>query len=43
MAGQGKAEMVRRIIKEKEDLPAGRVKPENGNLYWIIDDAAAGL
>lgn len=43
MAGQGKADMIKRIIKEKEDLPAGRVKPENGNLYWIIDEAAAGL
>lgn len=43
MAGQGKAEMVKRILKDKEDLPAGLVKPENGNLYWIIDEAAAAL
>lgn len=43
MAGQGKAEMVKRILKDKEDLPAGRVEPENGNLFWIIDEAAASL
>ncbi|XP_059608199.1 6-phosphogluconolactonase [Phlebotomus argentipes] len=39
MAGAGKAEMVRRIIKDKEDLPAGRVKP--ADCVWIIDEAAA--
>lgn len=43
MAGQGKAEMVRRILKDKEDLPAGRVQPENGNLVWIVDEGAAAL
>lgn len=43
MAGQGKAEMVKRILNDKEDLPAGRVKPVNGDLYWIVDEAAAAL
>ncbi|XP_049881370.1 6-phosphogluconolactonase isoform X2 [Pectinophora gossypiella] len=41
MSGAGKADMVKRILKDKEDLPAGRVKPENGSLYWIVDEAAA--
>ncbi|XP_053620168.1 6-phosphogluconolactonase [Plodia interpunctella] len=41
ISGAGKAEMVKRILKDKEDLPAGRVKPESGSLYWIVDNAAA--
>ncbi|XP_045455199.1 6-phosphogluconolactonase [Melitaea cinxia] len=40
ISGSGKADMIKRIIKDKEDLPAARVKPE-GSLYWIVDDAAA--
>lgn len=40
MAGAGKAEMVKRVLVDKEDLPAGRVKPTNGELYWIVDEAA---
>uniref|UniRef100_A0A336MJQ0 6-phosphogluconolactonase n=1 Tax=Culicoides sonorensis TaxID=179676 RepID=A0A336MJQ0_CULSO len=42
MAGSGKADMVKRILVDKEDLPAGRVLPLNGELYWIVD-AAAGI
>lgn len=30
-----------RILKDKEDLPAGRVKPDAGSVYWIVDEAAA--
>ncbi|XP_026491965.2 6-phosphogluconolactonase [Vanessa tameamea] len=40
ISGAGKAEMIKRILKNKEDLPATRVKPE-GSLYWIVDNAAA--
>ncbi|CAH2098101.1 unnamed protein product [Euphydryas editha] len=40
ISGSGKADMIKRILKEKEDLPATRVKPE-GSLYWIVDNAAA--
>ncbi|CAH2058350.1 unnamed protein product, partial [Iphiclides podalirius] len=40
-SGAGKADMIKRILKEKEDLPAARVNPENGNVYWIVDDGAA--
>lgn len=43
IAGQGKADMVKRILKDTEDLPAGRVKPTEGKLYWILDDGAASL
>ncbi|KAJ2944950.1 hypothetical protein O0L34_g1847 [Tuta absoluta] len=41
ISGAGKADMIKRILKDKEDLPAARVKPASGNLYWIVDDAAA--
>ncbi|XP_059062720.1 6-phosphogluconolactonase [Achroia grisella] len=41
IGGAGKADMVKRILKDKEDLPAGRVKPTSGSVYWIVDDAAA--
>uniref|UniRef100_A0A7G3AA34 6-phosphogluconolactonase n=1 Tax=Lutzomyia longipalpis TaxID=7200 RepID=A0A7G3AA34_LUTLO len=41
MAGASKAEMVRRILKDGENLPAGRVQPLNGQLFWILDTAAA--
>ncbi|XP_068624058.1 6-phosphogluconolactonase [Battus philenor] len=40
-SGSGKSDMIKRILKDKEDLPAGRVKPDAGSVYWILDDAAA--
>lgn len=40
MSGAGKADMAKRILKDNEDLPAARVKPE-GSLYWIVDEAAS--
>ncbi|XP_026285381.1 6-phosphogluconolactonase [Frankliniella occidentalis] len=43
ISGQGKAEMVKRILKDKEDLPAGRVKPADGKLFWILDEGASSL
>lgn len=33
--------LFQRILKDKEDLPASRVKPVSGSLYWIVDNAAA--
>nr|CAI5853492.1 unnamed protein product [Callosobruchus analis] len=39
-AGKEKADMVRRILVEKEDLPAGRVKPVAGKVMWILDKEA---
>ncbi|CAB3237784.1 unnamed protein product [Arctia plantaginis] len=41
ISGSGKADMIKRILKDKEDLPAGRVKPGAGALYWILDEGAA--
>ncbi|XP_018335347.1 6-phosphogluconolactonase [Agrilus planipennis] len=41
IAGEGKADMVKRILVDKEDLPAGRVQPSSGELYWILDKEAA--
>ncbi|CAK1589818.1 unnamed protein product [Parnassius mnemosyne] len=40
-SGAGKADMIKRILKDHENLPAARVKPESGSVYWIVDDAAA--
>ncbi|XP_012286697.1 6-phosphogluconolactonase [Orussus abietinus] len=41
ITGSGKANMIKRILKDKENLPAGRVQPTNGQLYWILDEDAA--
>ncbi|EFX82067.1 hypothetical protein DAPPUDRAFT_302585 [Daphnia pulex] len=38
-AGAGKADLVKRLLKDKEDLPANRVKPLE--LLWILDKSAA--
>ncbi|CAD6208497.1 GSCOCG00010497001-RA-CDS [Cotesia congregata] len=44
VAGASKADIIKRVLKEKENLPAGRVNPTNGSLYWIVDqEAAKGL
>lgn len=32
---------LQRILKDQEDLPAGQVKPTNGEVYWILDEEAA--
>lgn len=40
MAGEGKADMIDRILVKKEGLPAGLVKPAPGKLIWIVDTAA---
>ncbi|CAB0037041.1 unnamed protein product [Trichogramma brassicae] len=42
VTGAGKKEMVKRILKDKENLPAARVQPTHGTLYWILDKEAAG-
>ncbi|XP_046397387.1 6-phosphogluconolactonase isoform X2 [Ischnura elegans] len=42
VAGAAKADMVKRILKDREEtLPASRVQPSNGKLIWIMDKAAA--
>ncbi|XP_060065716.1 6-phosphogluconolactonase-like [Ylistrum balloti] len=41
--GASKAEMVQRVLEGKEEnpLPAARVQPTNGKVYWFLDTAAA--
>lgn len=41
--GEGKKEILKKILEDKEDFPAGRVQPKNGNLVWILDAPAASL
>ncbi|XP_043217863.1 6-phosphogluconolactonase-like [Amphibalanus amphitrite] len=41
MAGAGKADMVRRVLRDREPLPAALVQPTDGRLVWILDQAAA--
>ncbi|XP_043248228.1 6-phosphogluconolactonase [Colletes gigas] len=41
VVGSGKAEVVKKILQDRENLPAGRVQPHNGELYWILDEEAA--
>ncbi|XP_053971507.1 6-phosphogluconolactonase [Hylaeus volcanicus] len=43
ITGSGKAEMVKKILQDRENLPAARVQPHNGELYWILDEDAAKL
>lgn len=44
VSGKEKAEMIKRIHVDKEDLPSTRVKPICGNIHWIVDkDAGAFL
>ena len=32
---------LQKILKLKEDYPAGRVQPDDGKLIWILDQPAA--
>ncbi|XP_019762001.2 6-phosphogluconolactonase [Dendroctonus ponderosae] len=43
VSGKEKAEMIKRIHVDKEDLPATRVQPTSGNLQWIVDKDAGAL
>ncbi|EFA08071.1 6-phosphogluconolactonase [Tribolium castaneum] len=40
LCGKEKADMVKRILVDGEDLPATRVKPNGGTLVWIMDEEA---
>ncbi|CAH0383438.1 unnamed protein product [Bemisia tabaci] len=39
--GAGKADMIKRVLADKEDLPVNQVSPKNGLVHWLLDDAAA--
>ena len=41
--GASKAEAIREIMINNKELPAGLVKPHNGELYWILDNESAKL
>jgi 6-phosphogluconolactonase len=41
--GDGKKEIVAKILDEGVDYPAGRVRPAKGELVWILDEPAAAL
>lgn len=40
VSGHEKAGMVRRVLRDKENLPAARVQPADGDLIWMLDQAA---
>jgi 6-phosphogluconolactonase len=51
VSGAGKAGIVRRVLRGEEKtpaatsvspLPASLVEPEEGDLWWMLDRAAAG-
>ena len=46
VSGAEKAETLKAVLEgdfEPEKLPSQNVNPENGNLFWIADEAAASL
>ncbi len=49
VTGQGKAERVRQVLDQvaggatDETLPAARVKPNEGRLTWLLDEAAGAV
>lgn len=46
VAGEDKAKVLRDVLEgefQSEKLPSQKVKPENGNLYWLIDKNVAKL
>jgi 6-phosphogluconolactonase len=46
VTGSDKAEAVRKVLTapfQPDDLPAQIVKPEDGNVIWMLDNAAAAL
>lgn len=42
VSGADKAPVLRQILEKNADLPAARVQPVEGDLYWFLDEAAAG-
>ena len=46
VSGAEKAETVRAVLEgdfQPDKFPSQNVKPENGDLYWLLDEKAAAL
>lgn len=46
VAGEEKAEALKAVLEgdfEPDKFPSQNVKPENGNLFWLVDEKAASL
>lgn len=41
VGGKGKVEVLKRLFKNKEPLPASKVQPTDGQVLWLLDEAAA--
>jgi len=41
VSGAEKAPILGRVLAGRDDLPARRVQPSDGELIWLVDDAAA--
>jgi 6-phosphogluconolactonase len=39
--GAGKADIVKKIIKERSNIPASKVELKNGQLTYLLDNEAA--
>ncbi len=42
VSGADKAEALRRVLAGDQSLPAARVQPTDGELHWLVDQAARG-
>jgi 6-phosphogluconolactonase len=43
VSGGEKSKVVKSVLVEKKLVPAGMVSPEEGELWWFVDEAAAAL
>lgn len=41
VSGEAKAEILRRVLDGDPGLPAARIDPEEGEPWWLVDEAAA--
>jgi 6-phosphogluconolactonase len=41
VAGESKAAVLREVLRQSRDVPAGQIAPLNGRLVWFLDEAAA--
>lgn len=41
VSGAGKADVLRRVLDGDRELPAARLRPREGEPWWLVDEAAA--